>query len=328
MPSRVRLLEQKLGGHQVGKLAKAIAKDLIKFAQEQGTDDVEAEYQDMAELDTNGMELDTDWEEDEEETWIGTDDEDDEEWDEDEDDDWEDDDELEESADDYDLYTTLFEYPLMLGSFLLQCGELLDKYPELRQHQMFLMGAMMEYGIGESEQLDLGLFFNFWSYFDAQIGNSGETLATLVRETAMNDENELGLDILNVGIESRMGLYVHEGHNEHGIKLRELVTGQEATIVNVGPYQGEQGQVWFIRILPPLENPILHTLVTMPYIFEAGNRPAVEQFVQAISKGKAENYAQFMKYGPSPSFWLDYLHSADRNIDSQGVVFLSAPPKL
>ncbi|MDP1836172.1 MAG: hypothetical protein Q8K75_09660 [Chlamydiales bacterium] len=316
----------------MGKLAKSIANDLLKYAKEHEDELELGEEAEFEELDIDeGFDAEDKWDDEDDLEEGEEDDEDSEEYEEGDEDDEDEDSEFndldfEDSVDDYDLYLNLFEYPMILGGFLLQCHELLDKYPELRQHQMYLAGSLMEYANDEEDPWGIRTFFDFWSFFDAQVGNTGETLATVVRETAISDGNEIGIDILNIGINSRMGLYQYKSSEEGTLLLEELVTGEQVHIASA--YPGQEGEVWFIRTLPPLDHPVVHTLVTEPFVFSPEQLPAVKQFATTIAKGSTENYTNFLKHGPTPSYWLDYLNEVPKVEDESGIILLGHPPKI
>lgn len=299
----------------MGKLGQAIAKDLLK-AQNAHVEDEEFNQLQFEDDLTDALETLLDEEED------------------DEDGDFDDeDDESEEEylTSDYELYLTIFEYPMALGAFLLNCEELLEKYPELRQHRMFLMGGFLDCQPDSPSSTVSRSYHNFWSFFDALVAHSQETLATIVRETAQSDEADDAIQLLNVGIDSRMSFYIHRGYDEKGIKLEEIGNPQPIYVNSPAPYDGEVGEVWFVRVLPPLEDSVRHTIVTTPYIFKQNHREACEELIQKAGsidgKWNVADVTSFMKYGPTPSYWLDYLQSVPSLIDhNAGVIYLKEPP--
>ena len=176
-------------------------------------------------------------------------------------------------------------------------------------------------------------------YFDCRIGDTDETLGIAVKETVAELEKAdvHSINFLDIGIHSRMGYFVHRGVNEDGsITLQEL--GFEGEPISVftpwsDDYQGTAGEIWFVRVLPPLPNLEGHVIVTTPYILGAECLPECEKLLAKASmhkgkKGEAQLH-EFLKYGPTPSYWLDYLIKVPSVIDDErGVIFLKHAPLL
>ncbi len=67
-----------------------------------------------------------------------------------------------------------------------------------------------------------------------------------------------------------------------------------------------------------------HVMITTPYIFQADCK---KRFGNALSRGYG--FYEFMKFGPTPHYWLDYLNKVPSNVDeNRGVIFLQHAPPL
>ncbi len=306
----------------MGKLAKAIAQDLREARDEQVLKGEEHEENGLEGSVADALDEIFAEEEDIEE----------ERFDKDQDEEEEDDDEEEEEeASEEELYNTIYEYPMAMGGFILNCKELLEKYPDLHQHRMFLLGGVMEYEPENPSSPITNTFYNYWSFFDAQIGNTSETLATVVKETALDDAEDDAIALLDVGIRSKLGLYEHCGEEATGILLKEMGTDKIFHVVTPRSYQGKTGEIWLVRLLPPLEHLDYHTTVATPYILNATYKAACQQFIQSAGtidgNWKWGDVVACMKHGPTPGFWLDYLKEAKTRIDPiADVIWLDTPP--
>ncbi len=76
------------------------------------------------------------------------------------------------------------------------------------------------------------------------------------------------LDALKKMNQSRLGIYEHEGCRENHVRLRELLTDRHY-VCHVGSgYRGNEGQFWYVRLLPPLIPNLANYQVafTTPYV--------------------------------------------------------------
>ena len=61
----------------------------------------------------------------------------------------------------YDVYMEVYDYVVYMGGFLLSQQELLESHPLLRQHRMFLHGAVLDCSPGNPQSTISESFFNF-----------------------------------------------------------------------------------------------------------------------------------------------------------------------
>ena len=105
--------------------------------------------------------------------------------------------------------------------------------------------------------------FNAWSLCDLTVGVKRESLGSILlaigRTVGMDP---LFLGVLEQLVDSRLGLHVHEGIADDRITLRELVTGEVRPCICPSGHEGDRGEVWLARVLPPpaasLQEAIVH----------------------------------------------------------------------
>lgn len=112
-------------------------------------------------------------------------------------------------------------------------------------------------------------FFEAWVLFDLPIEKNGDTLAEFLLKTS--DEAGAPRDEANVlqrFADSRMGIYEHVGLRGPFVRLRELITGDEFSCHVATGYQGQLGELWYVRLLPPLVPEVANYSVTFttPYL--------------------------------------------------------------
>ncbi len=96
-------------------------------------------------------------------------------------------------------------------------------------------------------------YFTTWGFFDFRFGDALETIGTCLVDVS----DRLGLnagvvEAIRFSQESRMGIYEHGGTRGGRVRLRELVTGREFDVHSCSGYQGKPGELWYVRLCPPL----------------------------------------------------------------------------
>ena len=102
-------------------------------------------------------------------------------------------------------------------------------------------------------------------------------------------------------------------------------------------YAGGEGQVWFVRVLPP-PHPLCrrHIVFNTPYVIRDWPE---EAFVDYLARERARMKAQkrpprtddlhghLMKYGPEPNHWNEYIHWAYAGHQREAI-FLTGIPDI
>src|SRR5262249_34010099 len=146
-----------------------------------------------------------------------------------------------------------------------------------------------------------------WAFFDHRIGSTTDTLADCLIEA--NDTicmNPHQLDALKKMSHSRMGIYEHRGLEQSYLRLRELVTEREFVCHSTSGYAGKSGELWYVRLLPPLEPELAtyHIIFTTPYVLiDASKKDWIDFFrrnmVGMKTSSETEAIHRLMKFGPT-----------------------------
>ena len=180
-------------------------------------------------------------------------------------------------------------------------------------------------------------YFSMWSLFDVQFGSSRETMGTCILRAALEFDCPPWLsDIFGQMQQSRMGFYVHCGTEDEWVLLREVGT-HEVKICHVPTgYAGRQGQIWFVRLLPPPNSSCSHhTVFITPYVIEAYPEQAFVDYLKrelARTEMKKplktdDRHSYLMKYGPGPNHWNEYIFCAYSGYQHEAV-FLTGIPDI
>jgi len=175
--------------------------------------------------------------------------------------------------------------------------------------------------------------FTAWSLWDLTVGVKRESLGSIVLALGRTQRlDPLLLGVLEQLVESRLGLHVHEGASNGVSTLRELVTGERRRCVCPAGYEGEPGEVWLARVLPPPAAALAEAVVlTTPYVIvnpgPAGWQAYLDRTLPAIASDPGTAYARLMKRGLAERYWLEYVFEAYANHRTEAV-FLTGLPDI
>jgi len=215
-------------------------------------------------------------------------------------------------------------------------AEGVSQLPEMKAYYKVAAAAEDEYmPAGPPISPLTASFFTTWAFYDLRIGNSGETIGGC--QIDLNDLiwfNTDQLDALKKLNHSRMGVYEHIGFDGPHIRLRELITDDEFVCHNASNYRGQQGELWYVRLLPPLvpEHATYHIAFTTPYILIGNDKPEWTQFLRrSIVRLKAdderESLYELLKYGLDLNYWNEFVFRAYHHHNAQAI-FLTGIPDL
>ncbi len=185
-------------------------------------------------------------------------------------------------------------------------------------------------------------YFTCWAAFDlCSFGAKKETLCTIATDYCKYIKADAGqIEVFEEMQKSRMGIYKHEGSSGKYIYFRELITNVEIQAISVSGYMGQEGEIWFARIFPPLFNAFSYSVVfTTPYVLgKLSNNnafvPLVENdwlnyFERNLEKMRVQDvkasYHALMKYGLSHNYWNEYIFLAYRNYQNNMILLEGFP---
>lgn len=175
-------------------------------------------------------------------------------------------------------------------------------------------------------------YFTCWALFDACFGPANETIGTTILEVgaAFGMHVEL-LRVIRMMQQSRMGVYCHEGTEGSLAVLRDLATGALCRCVVPAGYVGRKGELWYARVLPPpFHGGSEHVVFTTPYILLSPRLPEWLAYIdrvlpQAPQQARIDACERHMKYGPSRSYWNEFVFEGYVNYCAEAIFLAGLP---
>lgn len=172
-------------------------------------------------------------------------------------------------------------------------------------------------------------YFTCWAFFDACAGAANETIGTTVLEfgAAFGVDSEL-LRLIRLMQDSRMGIYIHKARKDDLAILEDLVTGATFSAIVPSGYHGKEGEIWYVRILPPpIQGSADHVVFTTPYILlEPGPHDWLAYFSRTFAQtARVDDYERHMKYAPTREYWNDFVFEAYVNHRTEAIYLAGLP---
>lgn len=212
-------------------------------------------------------------------------------------------------------------------------AENISAFPELKAFARLVLKAQDVYMPSAPPMSPITTsFFATWAFYDLQFSGT-ETIGTCLLE--MNDVAGMSpgqLDALKKLSASRMGIYEHIGLDGRYVRLRELITNAEYSCHCTAGYCGQAGELWYIRLLPPLVPDLAtyHIVFTTPYILTEARKADWVQFLnrgasQSRFKNLPDRMHQFLKFGPDPFYWSEFVFKGYHH-HQHDAIFLAGIP--
>jgi len=221
-------------------------------------------------------------------------------------------------------------------NFVSLLSEQMSLMKELRQFAKIVGKAEEEYLPGFPPLSPITTsYFTMWAFFDVLFGQSHETIGTCLLRLARDMAFPGWLvDAIGAMQTSRMGFYVHEGFEDRFIRLREIDGEGAKRCHPTSGYRGEDGQIWFARLLPPMNDLVdYHIVFTTPYVMTGTTEAMISAYLKREIKSLAgrrlprgvDARAFVLKHGPSPNHWNEYIFQAYSH-HRNDVVFITGVP--
>ena len=182
-------------------------------------------------------------------------------------------------------------------------------------------------------------YFTMWAFFDVQFGSSRETIGTCILRLAPEFDMPSWLtNTVKLMQHSRMGFFMHCGKNGEEVLLREIGTTQEVVscLVSSG-YTGSEGEIWFVRVLPP-PDPLctMHIVMNTPYVIRHYPEKAFSDYLaRELGRMKAQKkppltddlHRYLMKHGRDYNHWNEYIFCAYTGHEYD-VIYLTGIPDI
>jgi hypothetical protein len=225
---------------------------------------------------------------------------------------------------------------IFMQNFTSHFAEGVSQLPEMKTWARAVEKAEDEYMPAGPPMSPLtGSFFWMWALYDLRIGKSTDTLAYC--QIAANDiiqMNSHQLDALKKMERSRMGIYEHVDKNGPHIRLKELITNDHFTCLCPTGYVGTKGELWYVRLLPPLEpeHAIYWIAMTTPYVLIEASKSDWIAFLkrttlQCDGPNDRTRLHNLLKYGLQPNYWNEFVFKAYHH-HQHDAVFLTGIPDM
>lgn len=136
---------------------------------------------------------------------------------------------------------------------------------------------------------------------------------------------------------SRMGIYEVIGKEGNRCRMRELVTEDEFVCHVASGYQGSRGELWYVRLGPPLNEWFdYHVVITTPYVLLGATKVDWVAYLKKSILGSSDMRKalhQFLKYGKASvsrkadESWNEFIFQAYHHHKTE-VIFLSGIPDV
>jgi hypothetical protein len=172
-------------------------------------------------------------------------------------------------------------------------------------------------------------YFTCRAFFDACAGAANETIGTTILEfgAAFGINPEL-LRLIRLMQESRMGIYIHKGRKDNLVVLEDLVTSAVFHSIVPAGYHEKQGELWYVRILPPpIQSGTEHVVFTTPYILlQPGPPDWLAYFSRTFGRTPCvDDYERHMRYGPTREYWNDFVFEGYVNHRTEAIYLTGLP---
>lgn len=213
-------------------------------------------------------------------------------------------------------------------------AETVSQFKELDEYAEIVGAAEEEYMPSGPPMSPLTVsYFTTWALFDVRFGPDNETIGTcLIDLAAKLGFNELQVEPLRNYQQSRMGIYEHTGRRQSLVQLKELITGKEFLCHSTSGYQGRKGELWYVRLGPPLSSlgdlADYHIVQTTPYVltgFSKNDWAAYLKKSLSESAGVEDALKEFLKYGTSPCHWLEFVFQAYHHAQYDAIFLTGLP---
>jgi hypothetical protein len=211
-------------------------------------------------------------------------------------------------------------------------AEAVSHLPEMKEFARIVGAAEEEYMPSGPPMSPLTTsFFTAWAFYDLRFDGTDTIASCQIEANDVVCMNPDQLDVLKKLAGSRMGVYEHFGMDKSHVRLRELITEKEFTCHSASGYQGRKGELWYVRLLPPLL-PLAdyHIAFTTPYISMATKDDWTQYLRRTLSQsgvGEPEALHRLLKYGPELNYWNEFVFQGYHHHQSDAI-FLAGIPDL
>jgi hypothetical protein len=109
-----------------------------------------------------------------------------------------------------------------------------------------------------------------------------------------------------------------------------LITDDEFECYCPAGYPGVAGELWFVRLCPPIDPAGYHVAVTTPYILMGFGKADWTAYLSKSLIGltapeKRRRLHEVLKYGRGPNFWSEFIFKAYHHHRSDAIFLTGLP---
>jgi hypothetical protein len=213
-------------------------------------------------------------------------------------------------------------------------AERVSQFPEFRPYYKSAAKADDEYMPGGPPMSPLtGSYFTTWAFFDLRFGPDDETIGTCLLDVAglLGMSTEM-IEAIRLMSGTRMGIYEHVGSQGGRTLLRELITDDGFECYVPAGYPGKAGELWFVRLCPPIDPANDHVAFTTPYVlldFGKADWTAYlsKSLIGLTAPEKRRRLGELLKYGRGPDYWNEFIFQAYHH-HRPDAIFLTGLPDV
>lgn len=173
-------------------------------------------------------------------------------------------------------------------------------------------------------------YFTTWAFFDLRFGPDSETIGTcLLDVAALLAMDPFMVESIRRFQDSRMGIYEFVGIEDGHCRLRELVTDEEFRCHNSSGYRGKTGELWYVRLCPPLLDLVdYHVGFTTPYVLIGTTKADWTAYLKKNLMASADEKKalhDLMKFGKEPNAWSEFIFQAYCNHQFEAIFLAGLP---
>jgi hypothetical protein len=216
-------------------------------------------------------------------------------------------------------------------------AEGVSQFPEFDPYCEIVGPAQDEYMPSSPPMSPLTLsYFTTWAFFDVRFGPDGETIGTCLLDVAeLLEMDAFMTETIRQVQGSRMGIYEQCASKGGRCRLRELVTDDEFICHVASGYRGKPGELWYVRLCPPLLELVdYHVVFTTPYVLIGATRSDWTAYLNKSLLGAADTRKalhEFMKFGEAArsrradESWNEFIFQAYHHHQSDAIFLTGLP---
>jgi hypothetical protein len=219
-------------------------------------------------------------------------------------------------------------------------AESVSQFPEFAPYCRIVAPAEEEYLPSGPPMSPLtASYFTTWAFFDVRFGPDGETIGTCLLDVAdLVELDPFMVETIRRMQNSRMGIYEWSGTANARVRLKELLTDQPFTCHVASGYRGQAGELWYVRLCPPLlDLADYHVAFTTPYLLtefrKADWSAYLNKCLPKSGAGEAKKAAlhEFLKFGKAAysrkphESWSEFVFQAYSRHQGNVIILTGLP---